>query len=565
MSLPSSAPTDEAGPLLGSDPSAPSAPSARLNPLGNLVHVALLTLGFGGLQIAWSVELSHGSPYLLSLGLSKSLMALVWIAGPLTGSLVVPYVGVVSDKCRLRWGRRRPYLVGGTVGTVVSLLLLAWARELVSGVASLFGADVGSEGVRVAVIVFAVVGIYLVDIAVNTVQAALRAFVVDCAPPGQQELANSMAGRLTGMGNIIGYLAGYSDLPARMPFLGDTQFKILCAIASLALCLTTALSVFFIHESNPLTDNHDQPVSTPGIVSFFPAMVRSIRRLPPQTRRVCRVQFFAWIGFFPLLFYSSSYIAEIYVQPFLRAKPDMSRDEVEALYQQATRIGTFALLINAIVSLSTNVFLPLFVTPSLDSHRVPTGDGPKPDQDGDLTRRLRIPGLTVKRAWIGSLVLFAVVMFCCPLVETVEAATALIGAAGITWAMALWAPWAIIGAEISRRNGVRKVGHRDIRTAPTTGDEEEEDDDDDDDEDDQAGVILGIHNMAIAVPQIVATLGSSIIFRIWQKPRGTAGDNSIAVVMALGGACVLLSTLFSTGIDDAYEKDTEDTEHRPVR
>ncbi|PHH73925.1 hypothetical protein CDD80_3459 [Ophiocordyceps camponoti-rufipedis] len=554
MSLPSSAPTDEAGPLLGSDPSAPSAPSARPNPLRNLLHLSLLTLGFGGLQIAWSVELSHGSPYLLSLGLSKSLMALVWIAGPLTGSLVVPYVGVVSDKCSLRWGRRRPYLVGGTVGTVVSLLLLAWARELVSGVASLFGADVGSEGVRVAVIVFAVVGIYLVDIAINTVQAALRAFVVDCAPPGQQELANSMAGRMTGIGNIIGYLAGYSDLPVRMPFLGDTQFKILCAIASVALCLTIALSVSFIHESDPRAENHDGPsATTPGIVSFFSAIVRSIRRLPPQTKRVCRVQFFAWIGFFPLLFYSSSYIAEIYVQPFLRAKPDMSRDQVEALYQQATRIGTFALLINAIVSLSTNVFLPLFVTPSLDSHRVPTGDGPKPDQDGDLTRWLRIPGLTVKRAWIGSLVLFAVVMFCCPLVETVEAATALIGVAGITWAMALWAPWAIIGAEISRRNGARKVGHGGgVGTAPTTGDEAG-----DDDQDDQAGVILGIHNMAIAVPQIVATLGSSIIFRIWQKPRGTAGDNSIAVVMALGGACVLLSTFFATGIDDAYEQDTE--------
>ena len=46
-------------------------------------YLILLTLGIGGLQIVWSVELSNGSPYLLSLGMSKSLLAFVWIAGPL--------------------------------------------------------------------------------------------------------------------------------------------------------------------------------------------------------------------------------------------------------------------------------------------------------------------------------------------------------------------------------------------------------------------------------------------------------------------------------------------------
>jgi solute carrier family 45 protein 1/2/4 len=60
-------------------------------------YLIILTISLGGLQIAWSVELSNGSPYLLSLGLSKSLMALVWIAGPLSGTLVQPYVGVRSD------------------------------------------------------------------------------------------------------------------------------------------------------------------------------------------------------------------------------------------------------------------------------------------------------------------------------------------------------------------------------------------------------------------------------------------------------------------------------------
>jgi len=63
-------------------------------------------------------------------------------------------------------------------------------------------------------------------------------------------------------------------------------------------------------------------------------------------------------------------------------------------------------------------------------------------------------------------------------------------------------------------------------------------------------VILGIHNMAIAVPQILATVGSSIIFKFLQKPRGTPGDHSMAVVMALGGGFVLLSCFFAASVRD---------------
>ncbi|KJZ79017.1 hypothetical protein HIM_01790 [Hirsutella minnesotensis 3608] len=565
--------SNEGSPLLGTISATLDDPSGgRCDPASvdnsqstkSLWYIIMLTLGIGGLQIAWSVELSNGSPYLLSLGLSKSLMALVWIAGPLTGTLVVPYVGILSDNSRFSWGKRRPFMVGGTVATVVSLLFLAWVQEIVGGILGIFGADAASGGVRTVVIVAAVIGIYMLDIAINTVQAALRAFIVDCAPAHQQELANAMASRLTGIGNIIGFMAGYADLPAHLWVLGDTQFKILCAIASTALAITVALSSAVIHERNPQLDGPAR--KTPGIITFFLNIVRSIKRLPPQTRRVCQVQFCAWVGFFPLLFYSSSYIGEIYVQPYLEKNPNMTPKEIDALYEQATRIGTFALLINAIVSLSTNVFLPFFIAPTFDSQPV-TGrepDAAKSPKDSWLAglRHLQIPGFTLKRAWLLSLILFAGVMFCTPFVRSVAAATVLIGLAGITWAMALWAPWAIISAEISRRDALDRarklsdsmsIGHAidHEASADVTWDSNSESAPDADASPDQAGVILGIHNMAIAVPQIIATVGSSIIFKIWQKPRGTPGDHSIGIVMALGGVCVLASTLFAARIKDA--------------
>jgi solute carrier family 45, member 1/2/4 len=134
----------------------------------------ILTVSIGGLQIAWAVELSNGSPYLLSLGLSKSLMALVWIAGPLSGSLVQPYVGMQSDNCRISWGKRKPFMIAGTAATVLSLLFLAWVRETIGGFLGLFGADKDSQGVKTTIIIAAVIFVYILDFAINTGMATQK-------------------------------------------------------------------------------------------------------------------------------------------------------------------------------------------------------------------------------------------------------------------------------------------------------------------------------------------------------------------------------------------------------
>jgi len=134
----------------------------------SLWYMILLTISIGGLQLAWAVELSNGTPYLLSLGLSKSLMALVWIAGPLSGALVQPYVGILSDNCRSPWGKRTPFMIAGSAATIISLLALAWAREIVGGFLSIFGVDRASQGVKVSIIVFAVLWVYILDFSINT-------------------------------------------------------------------------------------------------------------------------------------------------------------------------------------------------------------------------------------------------------------------------------------------------------------------------------------------------------------------------------------------------------------
>jgi hypothetical protein len=118
-----------------------------------------LTISMFGLQLVWSCEMSQGecagrtpcdaaahsrlvaaSPYLLSLGLSKSMMAIVFLAGPLSGLIVQPVVGVLSDGCRSSMGRRRPFIIVGCIITSSGVLLLGWAKE----VASIFTTTGGS-------------------------------------------------------------------------------------------------------------------------------------------------------------------------------------------------------------------------------------------------------------------------------------------------------------------------------------------------------------------------------------------------------------------------------------
>jgi MFS family permease len=76
---------------------------------------------------------SEASPYLHSLGLGKAAASLVFMAGPLSGLVVQPLVGALADRTRSRYGRRRPFMLIGSMACAASMLVLSWAREL-SGV-----------------------------------------------------------------------------------------------------------------------------------------------------------------------------------------------------------------------------------------------------------------------------------------------------------------------------------------------------------------------------------------------------------------------------------------------
>lgn len=100
--------------------------------------------------------------------MSKALLAFVWIAGPVTGTLVQPYIGIQSDNCRHPWGKRKPFMIWGAVALIISLLALSWVQEVMGGFLSIFGVDRQSRGAKVVNIVVATILMYCLDFAINT-------------------------------------------------------------------------------------------------------------------------------------------------------------------------------------------------------------------------------------------------------------------------------------------------------------------------------------------------------------------------------------------------------------
>ena len=89
----------------------------------NTVNFLNLALGFLGLQFAWQMRIILSGPVTENLGATPWLYGLIWLAGPFTGMVVQPLIGALSDKTKSRFGRRRPYLLGGAIIASIALWL----------------------------------------------------------------------------------------------------------------------------------------------------------------------------------------------------------------------------------------------------------------------------------------------------------------------------------------------------------------------------------------------------------------------------------------------------------
>ncbi|KAK9333810.1 hypothetical protein V1520DRAFT_366453 [Lipomyces starkeyi] len=513
--------------------------------------------------------------------MTKSMLSIVWVAGPLSGLIMQPVVGVWSDECTSRYGRRRPFMVIGSVIVGLSLMLMAWTREFV---------DIFVKSERwspTVTIVFAVLSVFAADFSVNAVQACCRAIIVDSLPKSKQELANAWAGRMVAGGHLIGYFAGVINLVDYFPYLGNTQLKVLCAISSLALLLCVGLTSWAVDERVLILTNEAD--KSKSIYHILKALLETGFHLPTRIRQIFTVQLFAWYGWFTFLFYSSTWVGEIFVR-YGNGDLTDSRDRVGAI----GRVGSLALTVYSTITLICSLILPFFIVPpNSDAHHNKATYENMPDFIADFLHAIAPFRPTLPTAWVIGQLVYALAMFGTVFVKSVKAATFVVGLCGFSWALSSWAPYSLLAEEIRKLNSTTTVdGYESVSPeelpvvdeesvveaprrsrqlvatpeqgkdyvgatpldstssagSPTAGPSDaipisgipysvddisslsDEDDvatnEESEESSEQAGIYLGLHNVSITIPQFVSTFMSFVIFSILDpgKSEELTGD-----------------------------------------
>ena len=160
----------------------------------SIIQLINLCIGFLGLQFAWSMQIALSSRVTEPLGADPLTFGLMWLAGPITGILVQPIIGVISDNTWTRFGRRRPFLMLGAILGSIALVLFPMTKVI------------GEQCLScVPVLILAASLLWIIDASVNISQGPYRALIPDIAPLEQHALANSFLSFAIGLGSVISF------------------------------------------------------------------------------------------------------------------------------------------------------------------------------------------------------------------------------------------------------------------------------------------------------------------------------------------------------------------------
>jgi solute carrier family 45, member 1/2/4 len=329
-------------------------------------------------------------------------------------------------------------MIVGSIFVMFGLLLLGWTREFVGIFTS------NEEKLKSWTVIMAVLSIYLVDFAINAVQWSCRSLIVDTLPIPKQQLGSAWASRMSAVGHMIGYAAGTIDLVGIFgKSLGDTQFKKLILIAIFGLLFCVSITSAAVVERVLISSRESEAKA--GIFKLMGMIFKTATELPRKIQAICWVVFWSWIGWFPFLFYSTTWVGETYFRYNPQAH-DVSKSE-DALGDVA-RIGSLALVLFSVFSLVGSIVLP-WVVKSPEHEQSPFTQRPPPRLAQYLKKIQKLqPDLLAM--WTMGCLGFSASMILAPFTRSYVFATILVTCCGLPWAITQWAPFALMGEEINK-------------------------------------------------------------------------------------------------------------------
>ena len=247
-----------------------------------------MNVGFLGIQYSFGLQQTAINPIFLYLGASEDMLPILNIAGPVTGLIVQPIIGAMSDKTwSLKWGRRKPYfLIGALLG---SICLFAFPHS--------------------PVLWFAVGLLWILDVGNNVAMEPYRAFVGDKLPEKQLSLGYQMQSLFCGLGTLLAtgsillfqYLFGEeADVAGTIPQWIYYSFYI-----GALLSLTTILWSVFKTAEIPPSEEELNEINKIKQLSLLNKMAKpfveireAVKEMPKFMWKIGAVYLFQWYALF---------------------------------------------------------------------------------------------------------------------------------------------------------------------------------------------------------------------------------------------------------------------------
>ncbi len=293
-----------------------------------------LSFGFLGIQFGWGLQLANMSAIYEKLGAKPEDVPLLWLAAPMTGLLIQPIIGALSDATWGPLGRRRPYFLGGAVVASVALFLMPSSSALW----------------------MAAMLLWLLDASINVSMEPFRAFVADNVPPQQSTMGYVVQSFFIGIGASLAnalpltlrWLGVSGETASGIPLTVKYSFQIGAAVFLVAVLWTVATT----RERPP--DDLLAFRREKAHAGFRPGRILAeigsgIRNMPATMRQLAVVQLLTWLGLFCMwLFFVPATARHVFG----------ATDPRSPLYTRGVEWGGFAFAIYSITCFVVAFALP---------------------------------------------------------------------------------------------------------------------------------------------------------------------------------------------------------------
>ena len=245
----------------------------------SMSRILQMNVGFLGLQFSFGLQQGNMGPIYSYLGAEESQLPILLLAGPLTGLLVQPIVGAMSDRTLSRWGRRTPYFIAGAIMCSIGLLFMPFSSSLMMAVSMLWLMDVGN----------------------NTTMEPYRAYVSDRLNADQHQLGYLSQSAFTGLAQMLAFLT-----PSLLVWFGMNQDWVdshnipytarIAFLVGAGLSLTTILYSILRVPELPLTATQKAYIKAQpqGVLATFAEIGKAIVEMPVVMRKLGLMSLFQW-------------------------------------------------------------------------------------------------------------------------------------------------------------------------------------------------------------------------------------------------------------------------------